>query len=158
MLPDLVSVLAEEILGEVRKLKGFDVRNAVYVDDINSGPVAGSRTWNFQVARPSVAPGGYSGGAYRQGVFARVALFASEAMDLRRESSAAQTRLGEKAVEIRQVLEGFYGAELNIPWFGMTGPSEVRVWKAKDATMGLFWVDWTLRAEKWDTLTAFATA
>lgn len=158
MLPDLVSVLAEEILDEVRKLKGFDVRNAVYVDDINSGPVSGSRTWNFQVARPSVAPGAYSGGAYRQAVSARVALFASEAKDLRRESSAAQARLGEKAVEIRQVLEGFYGSELNIPWFGMTGPSEVRVWKAKDATTGLFWVDWTLRAEKWDTLTAFATA
>jgi len=158
MLPDLASVLAEEILVVVRKLDGFDQRNAVYVDDINSGPVAGSRTWNFQVARPSVAPGGYSGGAYRQAVFVRVALFASEAKDLRRESSAAQARLGEKAVEIRQVLEGFYGAELNIPWFGMTGPSEVRVWQARDAAMGLFWVDWTLRAEKWDTLTAFVTA
>lgn len=156
MAADLASLIAEEILVEVRELDGFDKRNSVYVDDINSGPLAGSRSFNFQVMRPSISPGGYSGGAYRQAVFVRMALFASSAEDLLRESSSAQNRLGEKAVEIRQKLEGFFGAELNVPLFGMTGPSEARVWKPDTGTSGMFWLDWSMRGEKWSTLALFA--
>jgi len=155
---DLASIVAEEILEQVRTLEGFDKRSAVYVDDINRGPIPGGRTWSFQVARPSVSPGGYSGGAYRQAIMIRMAVFCSSQEDLTRESSSAQQKLGKKAVEVRKLLEGFYGTELNIPLFGMTGPSEARIWQHEDATNGIFWLDWTMRGEKWDTLTLFSAS
>ncbi len=157
-MPDLSSTIAKQIVARIRTKESMDVRNASIVESVQE-PQPGIREFTFQCARPTVTPGGMSGGAYRQVVNVSMGLFIDAPVDAPREVEGVQDRLGTKAELIRTHLEGFDCGELNVPLFGDSGPGEIRhfVPVSQDGSvgLGLFSVEWSMRGEKWAKLIEF---